>query len=114
MRDSYPELGMIVQCERRPCYIYGIMDDVTKGFFHRWVLNSKPDHSYDKYPELDYCGEKCDVCALVELENGSIEYINPRYIQFADGGGFDEVAFIPLSVLLKEDYPEEIKQDVAH
>lgn len=87
-----------LEFERRPCYIYGMIQDAApvKGFFHMWVTNTNPDRSYDNFNDLIWCGENCDVYALVEIENGNVIYVNPRSIQFADGGGFDEVYFAPL------------------
>ena len=61
-----------------------------------WVKNINPDISYNNLSGLEWCGEGCDVCALVEIENGNVIYVNPRSMQFADGGGFDEYYFAPL------------------
>ena len=38
-------------------------------------------------------GQLWEVFGIVEYEDGSVKTVYPESIQFADGGGFDEVAF---------------------
>lgn len=89
---SNPYIPMaLIQCERRPCYVY-MKNDIARAMFHRWVDNPKiEDNSLDP----KWWGGGCEIYGLVEFENGVVSKINPEYLTFADGGDFSETFFIP-------------------
>lgn len=92
-----------LQLERRPCYVV-TGEKTVKAMFHRWVDNEVDNSVYlsnGNYANRDpiWWGENCEIYALVEFENGVVSKINPEYLVFADGGDFNETAFIPFDEL---------------
>lgn len=47
----------------------------VKGYFHRWC--------HEPYPELPLAGIS-QTFALVELEDGTMRFVNPEYIKFLE------------------------------
>ena len=43
------------------------------------------------------------VCGLVEYDNGAIDLVDPKKIQFADGGDFGDKCWAPKEVLNRAD-----------
>ena len=88
-----------IGCEVRPCYV-----DDKKAVFHRWVYRDDLVISADNYLEpknmvevmaqikvygyvptgFDYVCNKTTLLALVELEDGQVEMVDPESIRFAD------------------------------
>ena len=71
----------------RPCLIKG----ETKALFHRWADYAKP---YAAILAGDQSGQVWSVYAIVEYEDGKIDYVSPTSIKFLDGT-FKEYAFSP-------------------
>lgn len=82
--------------EVRPCYVAG-----EKALFHCWC-----HESHVVGPSLLVGGHSGGTVAfvkgIVEFENGGVTKVDPENIQFADGGSFEEYAFLPLEALKKE------------
>lgn len=78
---------------RRPCWARG-----RKAMFHRWV-----DAAHPVPPRGAEINEKTryyqfrSTTALVEFEDGTCARVYPNEIQFADTGGFDEYAWLPMT-----------------
>ena len=74
--------------KRRPCFVNG-----QKAMFHCWRHASQvisPSPLFGGHPG----GVVSETYGIVEYEDGSIAaYVEPGSIRFADGGGFDEIAF---------------------
>ena len=80
----------IYEITRRPCYVNG-----QKAIFHCW---SQESHVVG--PSLLVGGHSggtvAGVMGLVEFEDGGVSKVYPEKIQFADGGGFNEIAWRPM------------------
>lgn len=75
---------------RRPCYVEG-----KKAMFHCW-RNVSQIVSPSAFVGGHSGGIVSDTYGIVEYEDGTIAgYIEPVKIRFADGGDFDETAFLP-------------------
>ena len=81
--------------ERRPCYV-----NDKRAMFHRWVEKIEAQkfiQIFTSDPPSAVVQLK-DTFALVEFENGKVELVRPENIQFADGGDFDAINFLPLNI----------------
>lgn len=82
----------IQENEYRPCYVNG-----KKALFHRWVNTARPQLPRGAEP-----GENAryfqfrSTQAIVEYEDGTVDRVWPQDIQFADGGKFQEYAWLPM------------------
>lgn len=80
---------IIIKEERRPCYVDG-----KKAMFHKWA-----EHRVIVSPSLAVGGHNGGVVtyqlALVEYENGKVDFVRADSIVFADGGDFADCAFFP-------------------
>ena len=82
--------------ERRPCYV-----DDRKGVFHQWINRAEvvaPSMMVGGHPG----GQLWEVFGLVEFEDGHMEEVYPMEVQFADGGYFEDTAWIekePVTVI---------------
>lgn len=78
----------------RPCYLVG--DKVEKalfhGFFEKDDVYVKSGHRNGNPLEI-----ASSVVALVEFANGEVRQVHPNFIQFADGGSFNEYSWLPLN-----------------
>ena len=73
---------------RRPCYVRVDCVEIIKAMFHCWSHETK---------FLPRSGHQVnDTFAIIEFEDGTLGRVKPEQIRFADGGGFDEIAFPPL------------------
>lgn len=78
--------------ERRPCWARG-----KKAFFHRWVNSAHPVLPRGVEPsDKAHFFQFRSTRAIVEYETGCIECVYPSEIQFADGGGFEGCAWLPM------------------
>lgn len=76
----------------RPCYAKG-----RKAIFHRWCNTANPILPRGveaKDEKARYFQYRC-VQAIVEYMDGSVERVWPQDIEFADGGRFDEMTWLP-------------------
>lgn len=80
---------VLFNLERRPCYVNG-----KRAMFHFWYQDSRVVP-----PSVLTGGHKGGVVAgalgIVEFEDGTVDCTEPWKIKFADGGRFEEYAFIP-------------------
>lgn len=82
----------ILENEYRPCYVNG-----KKALFHRWVNTARP-----QLPKGQEPGENAryfqfrSTQAIVEYEDGTVDRVWPQDIQFADGGKFQDYAWLPM------------------
>lgn len=79
----------LIISKRRPCYVRD-----QKAMFHCWCQETytvEHVNLMDKPYDLPFF----QTMGLVELEDGSIKIVNVGDIRFADGGGFDEFAYMP-------------------
>lgn len=78
--------------EYRPCYVNG-----RKAIFHRWANNARPQLPRGAEP-----GENAryyqfrSTQAIVEFEDGTVDRVWPQDIQFADGGKFQDYAWLTM------------------
>lgn len=77
--------------EYRPCYVNG-----RKALFHRWSNMARPQLPRGQEPDdsaryFQFRG----TYGVVEFEDGMVETVWPRDIQFADGGHFRDFAWLP-------------------
>ena len=74
---------------RRPCYVKD-----QKAMFHCWY-----QESYVVGPSVLVGGHSGgtvgNVKGVVEFEDGLVHVVCPTDIRFADGGGFEDYAFLP-------------------
>ena len=80
--------GINIGFETRKCFVRG-----EKGMFHMWIqrANVVP-------PSMmiggGNGGQLWEAFGLVEFEDGHVREVMPTDVRFADGGNFNEVAFI--------------------
>lgn len=78
----------------RPCYANG-----RRAMFHRWANDARPQLPRGVEP-----GENAryyqfrSTKAIVEYEDGTVAAVWPNEIQFADGGKFQEYAWLPMKI----------------
>ena len=84
---------MIAQeSEYRPCYANG-----KKAIFHRWANIARPQLPRGAEPgENARYYQYRSTQAIVEYEDGTVDRVWPQDIQFADGGKFQEYAWLPM------------------
>lgn len=82
-------LDYVIGVERRPCYVGG-----KKAMFHMWI-----NRAWVAPPSMAVGGhaggQLWEVFGVVEFEDGHVETVYPKNIQFADGGGFGDAAWGP-------------------
>lgn len=77
--------------EYRPCYVNG-----RKALFHRWSNIAKPQLPKGQEPsENARYFQFRGTYGVVEFEDGTVDTVWPRDIQFADGGHFRDYAWRP-------------------
>ena len=82
---------IVQESEYRPCYVNG-----RRGLFHRWANSARPQLPRGQEP-----GENAryfqfrSTQAIVEFEDGTVDLVWPRDIQFADHGRFRDYAWDP-------------------
>ena len=77
--------------ERRPCYVDG-----KKAMFHTWEYRCEivsPSIMVGGHNG----GVQSWVFGIVEFEDGTVALVLPEKIRFADGGGFQDVEFLPMN-----------------
>jgi len=78
---------------RRPCWVHG-----KKAFFHRWASSARPILPRGVEPDENAQHYQLSLThAIVEYEDGSVERVWPQDVKFADGGGFEEYAWLPMT-----------------
>lgn len=78
---------------RRPCWVRG-----KKALFHQWVNSARPVlRNVEKVDENAQHYQLSLTHAVVEFEDGTVERVWPQDVKFADGGGFEEYAWLPMS-----------------
>lgn len=87
-----PPTAILQEIEYRPVWVQG-----RKGLFHRWINTAKPAMPRGQEPDentryFQYRATK----ALVEFENGAMETVWPQDLVFADGGRFQDHAWLPM------------------
>lgn len=93
-----PMVTIAQENEYRPCYVNG-----RRALFHRWANSARPQLPKGMEP-----GENAryfqfrSTHGLVEFEDGTVDLVWPRDIQFADGGHFRDYAWIPKEALQEE------------
>lgn len=87
--------GFYVELKRRICYV-----GEKRAMFHCWSQESRIVE-----PSIRVGGHGGGILAgvlgIVEFEDGAVAKVYPENIQFADGGGFEEYAFLPKEHLSK-------------
>ena len=80
------------ETQQRPCYVKG-----RKAIFHRWANTANPCLPKGVEPEDEKARyfQYRSVQAIVEYMDGSVERVWPQDIEFADGGRFDEMTWLP-------------------
>lgn len=92
MKPPEPPKWVIMQeNEYRPCYVAG-----RKALFHRWANTARPVLPRGVEPDENarYFQQR-NTHGIVEFEDGTVERVWPQDIQFADGGHFQEYAWLP-------------------
>ena len=85
---------IVQEQEYRPCWVNG-----KKALFHRWVNSAKAQLPYgQKANENSRYYQFRSTRGLVEYEDGTVELVPPTEIQFADGGKFQEFAWLPMKI----------------
>ena len=78
---------------RRPCWVHG-----KKALFHRWTSSARPILPRGVEPDENTPHYQLSLThAIVEFEDGSVERVWPQDVKFADGGGFEEYAWLPMN-----------------
>ena len=80
--------GFTIEPKLRPCIVWGDQ----KGLFHCWGNEAyvcPPSPMIDGTPG----GQVYNTYALIELEDGSVEEVDPEDFRFIPGGIFDEYDF---------------------
>lgn len=92
IKQTYvPKVVLTQENEYRPCYVNG-----RRALFHRWANSARP-----QLPKGQEPGENAryfqfrSTHGLVEFEDGTVDLVWPRDIQFADGGHFRDYAWNP-------------------
>ncbi len=72
---------ILVKPQLRPCLVYATTSDSEprRAFFHKWVTVMECGGRAYGY-------ETEELRAIVEYENGRIDFANPRFIRFLDSG----------------------------
>ena len=89
-----PKFVYVDENPLRPCYAKG-----RKAIFHRWCNTANPILPRGMEPNDEkarYFQYRC-VQAIVEYMDGSVDRVWPQDIEFADGGRFDEMTWLPRS-----------------
>ena len=76
----------------RPCWVKG-----RKAIFHRWCNTANPalPRGMEPTDEKARYFQYRSVQAIVEFMDGTVERVWPQEIEFADGGLFDEMTWLP-------------------
>lgn len=103
--SQFVTVNMCQTDDRRPCWVRG-----KKAMFHCWVNAAHP------VPPRNIPAEEIDektryfqfrsTTALVEFEDGTCARVYPNEVQFADGGGFADYAWLPMAEGGQEDGAE--------
>lgn len=82
----------IQESEYRPCWVRG-----RKALFHRWAYSAHPvlPRGMTADANARYFQFR-NTRALVEYEDGTMDRVYPTDIQFADGGRFQDYAWLPM------------------
>lgn len=89
-----PKIVYVDETPLRPCYAKG-----RKAIFHRWCNTANPCLPKGVEPEDEKARyfQHRSTTAIVEYMDGSVERVWPQDIEFADGGRFDEMTWLPRS-----------------
>lgn len=86
-------LQPIVTDTRRPCWVHG-----KKALFHQWCSSARPVLPRGVEPDEKTPHYQLSLThAIVEHEDGTVERVWPQDVKFADGGGFEEYAWQPMT-----------------
>lgn len=108
-RVPHPAMRIAVTMEpaddRRPCWVRG-----KKAMFHCWVNAAHPvpprNVPVEQIDEKTRYFQFRSTTALVEFEDGTCARVYPNEIQFADGGRFEDYAWLPMAEGGQEDGAE--------
>jgi hypothetical protein len=80
------------ETEPRPCWVRG-----RKAIFHRWCNTANPVLPRGMKPEDEraHYFQHRSTTAIVEYMDGTVERVWPQDLEFADGGRFDEMTWLP-------------------
>lgn len=80
--------------QQRPCWVKG-----RKAIFHRWANTANPCLPKGIEPEDERARyfQYRSVQAIVEYMDGTVERVWPQELEFADGGRFEELTWLPRS-----------------
>jgi hypothetical protein len=86
-----PNIVITQATDYRPCYVNG-----RRALWHRWVNTARPQLPKGQEPDENarYFQFR-STHGLVEYEDGTLELVWPRDIQFADHGRFEDYAWLP-------------------
>lgn len=86
-----PKVIIAQENEYRPCYVRG-----RRALFHRWANSARAQLPKGQEPdENSRYFQFRSTHALVEFEDGTMDMVWPRDIQFADCGHFADYAWLP-------------------
>lgn len=89
-----PKLAYTDENPLRPCWVKG-----RKAIFHRWCNTANPCLPKGMEPDNEKARyfQYRSVTAIVEFMDGSVDRVWPQEIEFADGGRFDAMTWLPKS-----------------
>lgn len=82
------------ETQPRPCWVKG-----RKAIFHRWCNTANPvlPRGMDPNDERAYYFQHRSTTAIVEYMDGTVDRVWPQDLEFADGGRFAELNWLPKS-----------------
>lgn len=94
---ALPPVQNVVYAEepqQRPCWVNG-----RKAIFHRWANTANPclPKGVEPNDERARYFQYRSVQAIVEYMDGTVERVWPQEVEFADGGRFDDMTWLPRS-----------------
>ena len=86
---------IVIKIDYRPCYVNG-----KKALFHKWCENAQP---LEPSPSIlgHKGGQLWHTLGLVEVEDGSVKFVDPYCIKFCDN--------LISHYYFKEEFKNEIK-----
>ena len=88
-RPAAPAITITQEIDYRPCYVNG-----RRALWHRWVNTARPQLPKGQEPsENARYFQFRNTTGLVEYEDGTMDMVWPRDIQFLDHGRFEDYAW---------------------